>query len=66
LTKERAYFNRNARTVNIGGKADDPNLEEELNDWCETLLADNISFRTGNIVQHALTLKPDLKEGNEK
>jgi hypothetical protein len=64
--KDRAYFKPNARTVNKGRQPDNPDLEEALNDWCESLLADNISFQTDNILQHTLTLKPDLRGGNEK
>jgi hypothetical protein len=35
LLKDRAYFNPNAQTVNKGRKADDLDLEEEMNDWCD-------------------------------
>jgi Tc5 transposase DNA-binding domain len=66
LFKDRAYFNPSSQTVNKGRKPHDPDLEEALNDWCESLLAENISFRTDNILQHALTLKPDLRGGNKK
>jgi Tc5 transposase DNA-binding domain len=66
LLRDRAYFNPNVCTVNKGRQPDDPNLEEVLNDWCESLLAENISFRTDNILQHAITIKPDLIGGNEK
>jgi hypothetical protein len=66
LLNDRAFFNPNARTVNKGRKGDDGDLEEELNDLCETFFADIISFQTDNILQHALTIKPDLRDGNEK
>jgi hypothetical protein len=44
VTVATLIVNPNARTVNKGRKPDDPDLEESLNDWCESLLAENISF----------------------
>jgi hypothetical protein len=66
LLKVKAYINASAPTVNWGRTPDIQELEEEVNDWCETNLMENISFRTNIILQHALTINPNLKNGNEK
>jgi hypothetical protein len=50
LLNDRAHFNPNAQTVIKGRKPNDPDLEEALNDWCESLLAENISTTLYNML----------------
>jgi hypothetical protein len=62
LLKDNTYHNPSACSVT----PDNSELEEELIDWCAPNLMEYLSFRTKNILQQSLTVKPNLKNGNKK
>jgi hypothetical protein len=64
--KEKILINPNARTVHNGKPAIYPELEEQLNEWCESMFMENITFKTDNILHQALQIEPNLKNSNEK
>jgi hypothetical protein len=56
----------NAQTMHNGKPDVYPELEEQLNEWCESMFLEIITFKTDNILQQALQIEPNIKNGNEK
>lgn len=62
----KAQVNPRAFTSHKGRKVDDPDLESELLTWVLHQRSEDMAVRPSDIVNQAITLKPDFKNGERE